>query len=386
MRINHFSKLAAYFIGAILCANIGLAQTCNIPGVTIGGYYTFAAMGTGAPGSLLSATGTGTSSTTGTGSSSSSTSTTSNTEVGLLVGGIGAAANPFASVGTLYFDGAGNILATSTAQQSGANQMTLAAGTYVLNPNCTITVTLNDVFGTGTKTATATLQGIVLNGGSEIDLGTLQSTNSSGATTGFFESDVLVKLVRPAFSTCAASQLSGPYSLIGTGTGIENLATGTGTSGTGTTGNSSQTEAPFFFFALVQFDGNGNVISPSASSSITGSSSSTGTSSPLGYLQFTGTYTVNPDCTGTMTLNAFPSSMSLTVGKSTTSTGTGTTGTGTGTSTTASTNPPLTLNFILTQATVPVSTAPSTARYDGSGIQFSLSTGTETIVGYGVGQ
>jgi hypothetical protein len=188
MQMTTLSRLTALFIGSATYASICLAQTCQIPGVAVGGFYAYSALGTGAPGSLASTTGTGTGTgTTGTGTGTTGTGTTSafsNTEVGQLLSGIASPGSAFASVGTLYFDGVGNILATSTAQQSGASQTTLVAGSYTLNLNCTITVMLNDVFGTSSQPRGTTLQGIVLNGGSEIDLAVLQSSSTTSSTTG----------------------------------------------------------------------------------------------------------------------------------------------------------------------------------------------------------
>jgi hypothetical protein len=127
--------------------------------------------------------------------------------------------------------------------------------------------------------------------------------------------------------------------LMGNGTRVATLASGPVT----------QTEAPFFTFGLVQFDGSGNII-PQA-----------GTSS-LSYLQFTGTYSLNVDCTGTMTLsNATNSSTSGSTGAGSTST--------TGTS----------LTFVLIQ---PNSSGPSSSPV----IFFSQSGSAQTLYGTGIAQ
>jgi hypothetical protein len=219
---------------------------------------------------------------------------------------------------------------------------------------------------------------VVLNNGAEIDLGVLQSVGSSSSTGtstgtgttgtstsgGVYESSVLVKLVRPLTTTCNASDLSGPYVLIGMSTQLASVGasagSGTGT-GTGTT-SSALTEAPYFLFGLVQFDGNGNIIAPSGTPSTLGSN-----------LRYTGTYTVNVDCTGTMTLKGSAPSSSTT----------GTTGT---TSTTSSVS--LSLSFILTQPSVAYNGGGPTSRSGsiGPGIQFSQSGATETLEGYGIAQ
>ncbi len=374
----------------MLWASMASAQTCNIPDVAVGGYYSFTALGTGSSASTTTGT-TGTSGTSGTGSS---TSGYSNTEIGMLLGGIANPSSPFASVGTLYFDGAGNILGMSTAQQSGANQTTLAVGTYVLNANCTITVNLTDAFGT--NSAMKTLQGVVINGGSEIDLSLLQSSGTGTGSTstgpsGSFETTLLVKLVRPAAQTCAANQLMGAYALTGTAATKAGSSSTTGTSGT-------SAETPLFFFGLVQFDGNGNVITPVSSSSASSSSGSspngTPASSGLGYLQFTGTYTINPDCSGTLTLTPSPNGLALGATSTSTSgtgtsetgtsgtgtTGTGTTGTGTSTSTT------LTLDFVLSRASFIPAQGTAAPRFGVPEIEFVGSNATQTISGLGVAQ
>ena len=332
MKMWECSRAAALCAGVIFCAGIGSAQTCQVSGISVGGSYIYWAVGNG--------------------TAPTTTTTTkppaySNTELGLLLGGL-TTASPFAASGTLSLDGSGNVFANSSVQGG----LATIVGSYVLNSDCTITMTLNDAFGTNaTKT---NLQGIVLNNGSEIDLGVLQTTTTSSGstspiTTNTTQSNVLVKLVRPAFVTCATGDLSGPYALIGTGIGIPSS---TSTTATG---------APFFSFGMVQFDGNGNVISLAV------------TPSPLAFLQFTGTYTVNPDCTGTMTL------------KSTSSSGPTTT-TGTGSSPTGSTTA-MSLSFVLTQGLVPFNGGnPSGARAIGPEIEFTSSSSSLMATGYGIPQ
>lgn len=236
--------------------------------------------------------------------------------------------------------------------------------------------------------------------GSRWRVGRTQSASTTGTTgttgtgtTGFFESDVLLKLVRPALPTCAASTLSGAYALVGAGTGIENLTSTTGTGTTGTTGSSNEAESPFFFFGLLQFDGNGNVVAPvSTTGSTTTSSTPVSGSSianALGYLQFTGTYTVSSDCSGIMTITSNTNGMGLTAGSGTTSTtGTSTTGTGTtGTTATSTTMPStITVDFVLAPATIAVNQSASAGRYAAPELEFSFSSGSETILGHGIAQ
>jgi hypothetical protein len=352
MRLKDFSRLAALCAGAILCAATGSAQTCQIQGVTVGGYYTFASIGNGAPGSLLTPPATGTS-----GGSGSTAPGYSATELGELLNGL-ANGVPFASSGTIYLNGAGGIVANSSTG------VPTTVGSYVLNSDCSITVTLMDVFGT--ITTPATLQGIVFDNGAEIDLGVLKNVNtgtssttgstgtSTTSTTGaLYESNVLVHLIRPPSAACSVSSLVGSYVLSGTGTGIATVAAAAGST------SSTQTEAPFFWFASVDFDGNGNVIVPSV------------VPSSLSYLEYTGSYKVNADCTGTMTLSPNTGASSST----------------TGTSSTTSSSA-LSVYFILSQPTVPFNPGnPSQqASSPSPGIEFSLSSGMETLSGRGIAQ
>jgi hypothetical protein len=357
MRLKDFFRLGVFCAAAILCARTGSAQTCQIQGVTVGGYYTFASIGNGAAGSLLTPPAT---STTG-GSGSTGTPMYSATELGELLSGI-ASGVPFASSGTIYLNGAGSIVANSSTG------VPTTVGSYVLNSDCTITVMLTDMFGT--ITTPASLQGIVLDHGAEIDLGVLKNvstgTSSSTGSTGtgstgtgstttagaLYESNVLIELVRPLSTTCAVSSLSGSYALIGTGTGIATLPAAAGSTST------TQTEAPFFWFASVDFNGSGSVIAPPV------------VPSTLSYLQYTGSYTVNADCTGTMTLNPAPSTSSTTGTSSTTSGST------------------LSVNFVLTQPSVPFNAGNPSQQASSAapGIEFSLSSGTKTLFGRGVAQ
>jgi hypothetical protein len=347
MRVIEFSRLATFCVTAIVCADVASAQTCQVEqrkAVSVGGYYSFSAIGNGLPGSLLATTGTG-----GTGATTGTPPPFSGTQVGQLVSGI-ASTGPSASSGILFFDSSMNILASPTVQDG----VTAVVGTYTLGASdCTITVTLKDAFGSNT-TATS-LQGIVLQDGSEIDLGMLQnlttgaicngsstgtctSTSTAPAVNTLYGSNILVRLVRQQPPSCKVSNLIGTYALIGNGTRVATLASDSILG--------AQTEAPFFTFGLVQFDGIGNIISQAGTSS-------------LSYLQFAGTYTVNTDCTGTMALsNATNSSTSG-------STGTATTGTS--------------VNFVLIQ---PSASGPSSSPV----ILFSQSGSGQTLYGTGIAQ
>jgi hypothetical protein len=311
-----FSKTAVLCcLGLALCAKVGSAQTCQ---GAVNGAYAYSAIGTGYPGALFTPV-------------TGSASTFSNTSIGQLLGGI-ANTGPFALSGTLWFDSSGNIAAAQGSAR-------LMVGTYALNTDCTISATLTDAFGSS-KSTTA-LQGIVLANGSEIDLGVLQNvSNNSVAAPGAFQSSLLIKLVRPLATYCSVSNLTGSYALIATGTRVASLPIGTGNDIV-----PAQTEASFFMFGRAQFDGSGNIFAPA------------GPASSLGFLQFVGSYTVNTDCTGTLTL--------------------GTVSTVAGTSVTPGAT--LSVNFVLTQPSVPFTgTRPV--------IEFNQSSATQTLFGYGEAQ
>ena len=298
----------------ILCATVGSAQTCQS---TVNGYYVYSAIGNGAPGALfIPNTGTN--------------PTFSDTPLGQLLTGV-ASNGPFASSGTLYLDGSGTIHANSASQ--GGTTMSVV-GTYALNAYCTITFTLADAFGT--DQTPITLQGIILSNGAEIDLGVVQDVSAGiGTAPGKYQSNLLIKLVRPLTTYCTIGNLNGSYALMASGTRIATRVTGPGT-----VDLPALTETPYFLFGRVLFDGNGRIPVPST------------TPSSLGFLQFSGSYTVNTDCTGTMTINSVGS---------------------------AAWDPLLFLTFVLTQPRI----SDASMRPE---IQFSQSSGVQTLSGYGLAQ
>jgi hypothetical protein len=309
---REFSCTAFFLcVSAILSTGAVSAQTCQS---AVNGAYTYSAVGDGIPGALTSG-----------GSTTAATPPFSSSGVGQLVGGA-ANAVPFTSAGTLYFDGMGDIR-PGNAVEFGA-PLTLV-GSYVLNSDCTISVTLTDAFGT--NLTVATLQGVVLGNGSEIDLGQLQSIagNSASPAIGVYQSNLLVKLVRPLATYCSVGNLNGSYVLIARGARAASVAADAGV---------GPTVAPFFLFARVRFDGNGNILTP------------TGPLSTMSFLQLGGSYTVKTDCTGILTLTA----VDATIGAP------GST---------------LSLNFALTQSD---SLTGSSAE-----IQFSGASQAQTLFGYG---
>ncbi len=213
--------------------------------------------------------------------------------------------------------------------------------TYSLNADCTISATIFDAFGTS-KTTTA-LQGIVLANGSEIDLGVLQNvSNNSVAAPGAFQSSLLIKLVRPLATYCSVNRQSDRFLRADRD------------------GNAScQSSHRHWQYHATGAD-RSRILSVWARAIrrqrkhfrsgwpylVVGSA-----------LQFVGSYTVNTDCSGILTL--------------------GTVSTVAGTAVTPGST--LSVNFVLTQPSAP---------FTGNRpvIEFSQSSATQTLFGYGEAQ
>jgi hypothetical protein len=307
-----------------------------------------------------------------------STQIYSNTQVGNLISALNTGTG-FSSANVLYFDGAGNI---STSSSSSTFMGSTVVGTYAVNSDCTINVILTDVFNTTAPSAgtvptlgKTSLIGVVVNGGTEIVLSAAQSSSSTSGnpplTAGQFTSRLVIQLIRSFNYACTAANLTGSYSLIGEGFAAVPSTLGTTTSGTGT--GSAQTVQPVRFLGVVTFDGAGNLITQTV-----------GSASPLASFQYKGTYTVNLNCSGTLTLNPPASTTTVTT---TTSTGTATT---TQTGATSTTPATMTVNFVLT----PPITYPTTNAYSATpsgyasrpGLEFTFLSTTESITGLGIAQ
>jgi len=240
----------------------------------------------------------------------------SNTPIGNLATGL-SSRNAFTATGRLFADGAGNFYAAATAGSLVVNTL---AGTYNVNPDCTITVTLGDPFVTAAPNSTpplqlitgttttpftganaVTLEGVVVNTGNanEIDL-VATGPNNAGA---------VVTLTKTAqFSACSNASLSGNYGVSGqglfsasAGSGLPTTAGlgGTLTGGTPTTptltgaftaGVSGPLGTPFNVLGRFVADGAGNLVTDFLSTTSTVKRA------------ITGTYLVNADCTGTARL------------------------------------------------------------------------------------
>lgn len=327
-------KFFALILPAALCGTFAAAQQTNCPATTssVIGSYGYVATQLPLSGVMITPPGTN--------------PPNSNTPLGNLIENINTG-DEFWSAGIFYFDGAGNVAVGASTQSVGAATV---VGTYTVNSDCTINVTLTDVFNTGTVTssgvasptmASTSLIGLVLGGGSQIALSAAQSPSSTNGNTplipGAFASRLVFQLTR-SLTYCSASSLVGAYGLVGTGFAP-----------TTTTG----TPQPAGFFARLAFDSNGNVTAQMVAAG-----------SPLASFQLTGTYTVNLDCSGTMKLS----------GASTPAV------TPSGTTTNA---PAFLMDFVLTPPLGAVTLSGYATR---PGIEFTLWNSTETFFGTGTAQ
>lgn len=239
--------------------------------------------------------------------------TFSSTPIGNLLKGI--AGHDADSLGsTLYFDGAGNIFGANSQNSFIAFGSESPLGTYTVSNDCTLRVDLTDIFtappANGTPRTPASLVGLIARSGNEIYLMQTNEPETPPATgSALLNQRAVIRLVR--FSSgyglgCSASTLNGSYALIGSGYSSNSI---TGTPGNPTNPNPTNpnptnpnptnpnptaTVTPYAanFLAVVQFDGQGNLAEPLS-----------GTSSLLNTFHYTGTYTVNADCTGTLRLS-----------------------------------------------------------------------------------
>jgi hypothetical protein len=326
MKLRWITILSACCFG-LLPVQLAQGQVCLLSNASLAGTYGFVASEGGTiattPGPTTPASG------------------YSNSEVGNLLAGI-AAGNQFGLSGVLTFDGAGNIDATSSASY-GTSQV---AGNYSVNPDCSVSVSLTDVFGT--NTIPAKFVGIILERGLEIDLTnastlalqtmTTSSTSSPGTTaTTSTGQGLTIKLVQVLNRNgCSVATLGGLYGFVLNPDQIQQTgSTATGTTGSTTGTTSASTIQPTPVIGYLFFDSAGGITAQPTVSTTYSS------------LVFTGTYTVNSDCTGTMSI----SSSSASTANSTSTTYTTTTTTTT-TTTSAVPNQTLTIDFVISPATV----------------------------------
>lgn len=253
---NYLSGAACFALATLIFAPAAQARTCSGAGDLIGSYGFVGSRSLFAGASVLPPGSTG--------------ATLPATPVGQLVTGA-VATSPFSTVGVIGFDGAGNLLAST-----GNGTPNIVAGSYSVNTDCSISGTINNVFGAGTTVitsdtvASASFQGVIVDRGNEIDL--WQTSSGSGTV-------ITMKRTIGA-SGCTTGNLSGNYGFVTVG---NTLATASGAASPALT--SSIVAGRLFA------DGSGNLMLDGP-----------GSSSPLSAAQITGSYTVNGDCTGTARL------------------------------------------------------------------------------------
>jgi hypothetical protein len=289
MKRRTYFTVAAALIGSSLLIQGAEARTCTGKGDVVGSY--------GFVGSrdgffLLGATAPGSNYAVGSGPlipvaiTPPGTVIGSKTPIGNLIAGL---SNPavFSATGRLSADGLGNLFASSASLGSPT-----LAGTYTVNADCSITMTLTDPFltsGSGTGGTTT--------GASVSLVGTLVDVNSNEidlVSTGSSSAGAVVTLTKTTqFSSCTNASLSSNYGVSGQGmynaTGGNGIGIGGGTTATGafTSGVTGTLGTAFSLLGRFVADGAGNFIQDFA-----------GTGSPV-QRSITGTYLVSPDCTGT---------------------------------------------------------------------------------------
>ncbi|MEP6961350.1 MAG: hypothetical protein ABI995_04690, partial [Acidobacteriota bacterium] len=284
----------------------------------------------------------------------------STSPVGTLLSGV-MGTTGLSSSSSFYFDGNGGIWSTATATAPAQFISGTQVGTYSVTSDCVINVTLADVFTTPPVTPiptpqnSAKLTGLLVKSGTEMYLvyQTPIATGQTAPTTAAALSNrTIVRLVRViSYSNgCSLSTLNGAYALVGSGVG----STTTGTGSTAVTNLNSSN-----FLSRVRFDGNGKLVSDTV----------LGTSN-LGIFQYTGTYTVNADCSGTMVLNQ--------------------TSTATSGSTTTTTTTTTNARFLITPP-MSIVDGRGTAAFQNTfdlkpGLIFTVSDGTQAINGVGAAQ
>jgi hypothetical protein len=196
--------------------------------------------------------------------------THSNTPIGALASGAASSVS-FAVVGRAYFDGNGGISAGSSATAPAWQ-----VGKYTVNTDCTISATITDAFVEPFSPflpsiqASATFEGVVVQSGDEIVLA--QTGGASGTTLTF-------KKMKQT-GGCAEDVLSGTFGLAATGLSSSLVAE-----------TNTMAVTPFNLAGRFVGDGGGKFVVDSLADQ-----------SVLKSRLFTGTYSVNGDCTGAGTL------------------------------------------------------------------------------------
>ncbi len=183
------------------------------------------------------------------------------TPIGQLVGRASNAA-PFSNVGRVLADGAGGLYANR-----GGDPVFVRVGAYTVSSECTLSLTLSDGFSSEKDPKPPVVfTGVITDRGAEANL--VQTSQGSGT---------LLNFVRPLLASgCSSLSLSGRYGLSAFGVDLTPAASPGAFSATPV--------APVAFALQFNADGGGQIGPPS------------------GGAGYTGSYAVNSDCTGTLTL------------------------------------------------------------------------------------
>lgn len=272
--MSKLTRIGAIILGGALAMVPALqARTCGGNSDVIGSFGWMAVRAPEFVPTAITPPATTSSSTTTTAAASSPLAG-SNTPIGTLAAGAANSA-AFASVGRVFLDGNGTVFAGSTPGAS-----LLGVGTYTVNGDCTMSATITDTFatpggaGTTPVQASATFEGVVVQGGNEIDL--TQTGTASGT----------IVTLRKTRQFCTIDGIASTFGI--SATGVSTLAT---VSTTGIATVSTTTSTPFTIVGRFVADGAGNLIEDNIA-----------IASPLTNRQVTGSYTINLDCTGTATL------------------------------------------------------------------------------------
>lgn len=236
---------------------------------------------------------------------------------------------PFDIGGTVFADGNGNLLvfpATNflglTSAQIAGLPTQIVVGTYTVSSDCTVAVTFDSTVlekaidaemastgsgsGTGTGSTpghTASFAGVIVEGGNEI---ALAQNDTTGGT--------ILTLTRTIASpgACSDALLTGSFGLVAREGVLNTSTSGTGSGGSSSGGSGSfPTITAYWLVGQLNPDGAGNLVLVNTTSAAIN--------------QLTGTYTVNPDCSGTATIMVGASSAASSGSGSGSGSGTGVT-------------------------------------------------------------
>jgi len=177
---------------------------------------------------------------------------------------------PFAVAGRIVADGTGNLV----TGPPDATVLSTRAGSYQVNPDCTVTMTIVDgytqnVLGDVVARTSVTYQGVLRDRNNEASLA--QTSQGGGS---------VIHLARPFLAdSCRDSSLSGQYGVWAAGGQVIETVTESGT---------QVSLMPFSLAARFSSEGLGKLELDLA-----------GSASPMPKRQITGTYRVENDCTGT---------------------------------------------------------------------------------------